>query len=177
MVNFQRETISNPDWLYSSETGVNPRIRSWKNPYLNELQFQKVIGDIYFTKKSKVETLPPGLEFDNFKPPPISCIFKCIFLLNGLFLESGSQDLPSGGLTLSVRAQKWGLPWKVQRRHLADIFPNESLPPKPPLWTPCPWPPWPRFSCEKSLKIFEVLWKIRNFERHFKNLDLAGKWI
>ncbi len=56
-------------------------------------------------------------------------------------------------------------------------FLNWKLTPENPLWTPCPWPPWPWFSCEKSLKIFEDLWKTRNFERHFKNLDLAGKWV
>jgi translation initiation factor 2 beta subunit (eIF-2beta)/eIF-5 len=37
----------------------------------------------------------------------------------------------------------------------ADIFLNESLPPKIPLWTPCSWLPWPWFSREKSL-IFKV---------------------
>ncbi len=64
--------------------------------------------------------------------------------------------VPSGGLTLIVWTQKWGFSCKVQRRPPADIFLNESFPPKTPLRTPCSWPPWPWFSREKSLKIFEV---------------------
>jgi hypothetical protein len=88
-----------------------------------------------------------------------------------------SHTVPSGGLTLIVRAQKWGFSCKVQRRSPADIFLNESLPPKTPLWTPCPWPPCSWFTCEKLLKIFKVLWKIRNFDPHFKNLYLARKWV
>jgi hypothetical protein len=51
-------------------------------------------------------------------------------------------------------------------------FSKWKLTPENPLWKPCPWP-W--FSHEKLLKIFKVLWKIRNFERsHFKNLYIAG---
>ncbi len=38
-------------------------------------------------------------------------------------------------------------------------FSKWKLTPENPLWTPCPRPPWPWFSCEKSLKIFKVLWK------------------
>jgi hypothetical protein len=34
-------TISNPDLLSSSETGVNPGLRSWKNTNLNELNVRK----------------------------------------------------------------------------------------------------------------------------------------
>jgi hypothetical protein len=41
--------------------------------------------------------------------------------------------IPSGGLTLIVGTQKWGFPCQVQRRPPADIFLNESLPPKTPL--------------------------------------------
>jgi hypothetical protein len=67
-----------------------------------------------------------------------------------------AQSLPSGGLTLIVGTQKWGFSCKVQRRPPADIFLNESLPPKTPLRTPYSWPPWPWFSREKSLKIFKV---------------------
>jgi hypothetical protein len=54
---------------------------------------------------------------------------------------------------------------------------HESLPPKTFLWTSCPWPPWPWFSREKSLKILKVLSEIQNFKRHLKNLFLAGKWV
>jgi hypothetical protein len=61
-------TISNPDLLSSNETGVNPGIRSWKKCLSEWARCQKAIGDIYFTKKWRAETLQPGLEFDNFKP-------------------------------------------------------------------------------------------------------------
>jgi hypothetical protein len=55
---------------------------------------------------------------------------------------------------LIVGIQKWELSCKVRRRPPVDIFLNESLPPlKTPLRTPCSWPPWLWFSCEKSLKI------------------------
>ncbi len=66
-------------------------------------------------------------------------------------------NVSSDGLTLIVGTQKWGFSCKVQRRPPADIFLNESLLPKAPLWTPCSWPPWPWFSGEKPLKIFKVL--------------------
>ncbi len=65
-------------------------------------------------------------------------------------------------------AQKWGFFCKVQRRPPADIFSNESLPPKTPLRTPCSWPPWPWFSREnvedfqsfvKNTKLWLSLWK------------------
>ncbi len=42
-----------------------------------------------------------------------------------------------------------------------------------PLKTPCPCLPWPWFSHENSLKIFEVLWKIWNFEIHFKKKSIS----
>jgi hypothetical protein len=64
--------------------------------------------------------------------------------------------LPSGGLTLIVWTQKWGFSCNVQRRPPADMFLNESLPPKTSLQTPCSRPPWPWFSREKSPKIFKV---------------------
>jgi hypothetical protein len=67
------------------------------------------------------------------------------------------DKLPSGGLTLILGTQKCGFSGKVQRRPPANLFLNESLPPKTPLRTPCSWPPWPWFSREKSLKIFKVL--------------------
>ncbi len=93
--------------------------------------------------------------------------------------KSGMWDVevPSGCLTVIARAQKWGFSCKVQRRPPADIFLDESLPPKTPLRTPDSWPPWPWFSREKLLKIFKVLWNIRNFNPHFKNLYLARKWV
>jgi hypothetical protein len=44
--------ISNPDWLSSSETEVNPRIRSWKGTYMNELEIRKpFVESSYSTKK------------------------------------------------------------------------------------------------------------------------------
>jgi hypothetical protein len=43
-----------------------------------------------------------------------------------------------------------------QRRPPADIFLHESLLPKTPLKTPCPWQPWPWFSRKNSQKIFKV---------------------
>ncbi len=97
-------TISNPDLLSSSETGVNPGIRSWKKHLSEWAQCQKAIGGIYFTKKWRAGTLQPGLEFDNFKPRLKSGIFKCISWLNGSSFEGwwsglserGSQDLSNG---------------------------------------------------------------------------------
>jgi hypothetical protein len=61
-------TISNPDSLSSSETGVNPEIRSWRKYLSGWAWCQKTIGGIYSTKKWRAETLLPGLEFNNFKP-------------------------------------------------------------------------------------------------------------
>jgi hypothetical protein len=52
-----------------------------------------------------------------------------------------------------------------------------KLTPENLLWTSCPWLPWPWFSCEKSLKILKVVWEVWNFERHFKNLYLAGRCV
>jgi hypothetical protein len=97
-------SISNPNLLSSSETGVNPGIRSWKKHLSDWARCQKASGGIYSTKKRRPETLQPGLEFDNFKPRLESCIFKCISWLNGSFFggwwsrfsERGSQDLSNG---------------------------------------------------------------------------------
>jgi hypothetical protein len=87
--------------------------------------------------------------------------------------------IPSGGLTLIVGTQKWGVSCKVQRRPPADIFLNESLPKKTPLRTPCSWPPWPWFSREILLKILKVSWKkkLHSFDPYFKTLYLARKWV
>jgi hypothetical protein len=79
-------TILNPDLLSSSETGINPGIRSWKKHLSEWARCQKAVGGIYFTKKWRAETPQPGLEFDNFKPRLRSGIFKCISWLNSLFL-------------------------------------------------------------------------------------------
>jgi hypothetical protein len=59
----------------------------------------------------------------------------------------------------------------------ADIFLNESLPPKTPLRTPCSCSPWPWFSREIWMKIFKISYKIRNFNPHFKNLYLGRKCV
>ncbi len=61
-------TISNPNLLSSSETGVNPGLRSWKKHLSDWARCQKAVGGIYLTKKRRAETLQPGSEFDNFKP-------------------------------------------------------------------------------------------------------------
>ncbi len=97
-------TISNPNSLSSSETGVNSGIRSWKKRLSDWAQCQKAIGGINFTKKWRAETLQPGLDFDNFKHRLKSSIFNCISWLNGSFFwgwwlgfsERGSQDLSNG---------------------------------------------------------------------------------
>jgi hypothetical protein len=77
-VSTRNVTITNPESLYSSETGVNPGIRSGKKDLSERARCQKAIGGIYFTKKRRAETLRPGLEFDNFKPRLESGTFKCI---------------------------------------------------------------------------------------------------
>ncbi len=69
-------TIWNPNSLSSSETGVNPEIKSWKKDLYDWARCQKAIGGIYFTKKWRAETRHPGLEFDNFKPRLKSGIFN-----------------------------------------------------------------------------------------------------
>ncbi len=73
-----------PDSLSSSETGVNPEIRSWKKHLSERARRQKAIGGIYFTNKWRSETLQPGLEWDNLGPRLKRGIFECISSLNGL---------------------------------------------------------------------------------------------
>ncbi len=85
-------TISNPNSLSRSETGVNPGIRSWKKRSSEWAWCQKAIGGISFTKKWRTETLRPGLQFADFKPQLESRIFKCISWLNGSFFLWG-EDL------------------------------------------------------------------------------------
>jgi hypothetical protein len=75
-------TISNHDLISSSETEVNPGIRSWKKHLSEWPRCQKATDSFYFTKKWRAETLQPGLEFDNIKPWPKSSIFICISWLN-----------------------------------------------------------------------------------------------
>jgi hypothetical protein len=75
--------ISNPDSLSSSETGVDPEIRSWKKHLSDWAQCQGAIGGIYFTKTQRAGTRQHGLEFENFKPRLKSSIFNCIPWLNG----------------------------------------------------------------------------------------------
>ncbi len=102
-------TIWNLNLLSSSETGVNPGIRSWEKHLSDWARCQKASGDIYFTKKWRAETLQPGLEFGNFKPRLKSCIFECISWLNGSFFggvfESWSQDLSNGTSVNSLTCQ------------------------------------------------------------------------
>jgi hypothetical protein len=43
--------ISNPNSLFSSETGVNPWMRSGKSSYLNDLDVNKPFVEVIFTKK------------------------------------------------------------------------------------------------------------------------------
>ncbi len=93
----------NPDSLSSSETGVNPGIRSWKKALIWMSSMSESHWCIYFTKKWRAGTLQPGLEFDNFKPRLESGTLKCISWLNGSFLGDddrgflrGSQDLSHG---------------------------------------------------------------------------------
>ncbi len=81
-------TISSPDWLSSSGTGVNPRGRNWmkhSNIWLSSMT--KSHWCYLFHKEVKTEILQPLLEFDNFKPLIKCGIFNCIFWLNGPFLR------------------------------------------------------------------------------------------
>ncbi len=93
-------TISNPDSLSSSETGVNPGIRSRKMHLSDWAWCQKAIGGIYFTKKWRAETLEPGLEFNNLKPGLKRYLQMHLLAERFVFLEvmidvfcTGSQNL------------------------------------------------------------------------------------
>ncbi len=83
-------TNSNPNLLFNSEKGVNPGRRSWKKQLSEWPRSQKAIGGIYFTKKWKVETLQPGLEYDNIKPRLKIGLFNWISWPNGSFF--GGDD-------------------------------------------------------------------------------------
>ncbi len=61
-------TISNPDSLSSSETGINPGIKTAKSTDLNLLDAIKPLVVSTSQKKWKAATLQPALRFDNFKP-------------------------------------------------------------------------------------------------------------
>jgi hypothetical protein len=78
-------TISNPNLLSCSETGINPGIRSWKKHLSHWPWPLKAIGGIYFTTKWRAQILQSGVEFDTFKARLKSCIFKCIFFLKASF--------------------------------------------------------------------------------------------
>ncbi len=54
---------------------------------------QKLVGGLYFTKKSRAEALEHGLYFDNFKHPLKTSTFKYIFWLNGFFFVSDDRGL------------------------------------------------------------------------------------
>jgi hypothetical protein len=97
-------TIANPDTLSSSETGVNLGIRSWKKHSSEWAWWQEAIGEIYFTKKWRAETLQPGLEFDNCKPRLKSGIFKCICLLNSSFFWGDDRGFLKEGVNAYLRA-------------------------------------------------------------------------
>jgi hypothetical protein len=84
-------TIWNPNSLSSSETGVNPGIRSREKHTSDWAKSQKAIGGIYVTKKWRAETLQPGMEFDIFKPQLKSSIFNCVSQLNGPFFSWGDS--------------------------------------------------------------------------------------
>ncbi len=81
----------------------------------------------------------------------------------------------SGGLTLIVGTKKRRFSCNVQRRHPADMFLNESLPPK----TPCGHPVHGRHGHGSPVKNrwrfskFYLKKEKKNFEPHFKNLYLA----
>ncbi len=72
-IDYRREdgrfpAISNPESISSSATGVNRGIKSWKEHWSEWAGCQNAIRGIYFTKKSRAETLQHCLELDFFKP-------------------------------------------------------------------------------------------------------------
>jgi hypothetical protein len=83
----------------------------------------------------------------------------------------------TGGLTLIVGSQKWGFSCKVQRRPpCGHLLKWKLTPENPPVNTMfmtvmamvLPW---------KIVEDFQSFVKIRNFDPHFKNLNLARKWV
>ncbi len=77
-------------------------------------------------------------------------------------------NVPSGGLTLIVGTQKWGLSCKVQRRPPAYIFLNESLPQKP----PCGHHVHGRHGHGSSMK---NRWRFLKFCEKYETLTLTSK--
>ncbi len=77
--------ISNPDLLYSSETGVDPWMRSWKKRLSECVQCQKAIGGIYFTKRVKNWDSTAWFRIWHVQTQAWSGIFKCVSWLNGSF--------------------------------------------------------------------------------------------
>lgn len=84
--------IIKEDSLYSSETRVNPLIRSWNKLHLPvSTQCCKSIGDICSNICEKPLLYDPvRSELDNFKPTPKHGIFRCIAWLDGSLL--GGDD-------------------------------------------------------------------------------------
>jgi hypothetical protein len=86
-------TIQNPDLLSSSETEVNPGIRSSKMHPSERVQRLEAIGEILFPKKWKAATLQPGLGLTIAKNSKInkSGIFQCVSWLSGSFFLMGND--------------------------------------------------------------------------------------
>jgi hypothetical protein len=76
--------------------------------------------------------------------------------------------LPSGGLTFIVGTQKWEFSSKVQRRPPADIFLNQSLPPKTPFGLHV-------HRCHGHGSPVKNRWKISKFRKKYKTLTLTLK--
>ncbi len=75
--------------------------------------------------------------------------------------------VPSGGLTLILGTQKWGFSCKVERRPPADIFLNESLPPK----TPCRHHVHGRHGHGSPVNC----WRFSKFRKKYETLTLTLK--
>jgi hypothetical protein len=86
--------------------------------------------------------------------------------------------LPSTGLTLTLKTQKWWFSQKVEGNPLQTSFQSKGYPGNP-LRTPCPWPPWPwmDYPWKFDTDFQTFVKKKRNFERHFKYLYLPEKLV
>jgi hypothetical protein len=109
--------IASHDLLSSSETGVNPEIKSWRKILPKWAQCQKTIGGIYFTKKRRAETIQPALEFANFKPRLKIGIFKSISWLNGSFFRGCSLGLRKEGAKTYLMA-----PMSLRKTPIFSVF-------------------------------------------------------
>ncbi len=96
--------FSSPDSLSSCKARVSPGIRSLKKQLSDWARCQRDIGGIYFTKKWRAETLQPGSEFDNFKPPLKSGIFNCISWLNSSFFRGDDRIFMKEGVKTYLMA-------------------------------------------------------------------------